>query len=89
LRDGFDWEVPPAPAGRVLALRAPEIGWQESADSLRGLISIACEYSRVQLALGRRYFTVLALAADSPLPGEVLATKSIAAAYSGRWYNVA
>lgn len=88
LRDGFDWNVPPAPAGRVMVLHAPEVGWQENADSLRGLLSIAREFSRRQLALGRRYFTVLPLAPGSPLPGEVLETLTIAATYSGRWYNI-
>lgn len=69
LRDGFDFEVP-ASGGLVLDLWRPDVIWREDSGWLLGLLAIAADYSRYQLACGRRFFTLLVLPEDSPLIGQ-------------------
>jgi len=68
LRDGFQFDIPEN-GGRVLEVMRADLGWQEDPDWLLGLLSIAMEYSRKQIALGRRFFVLLVVPKDSPLLG--------------------
>jgi hypothetical protein len=76
LRDGFEFGVPES--GRfVLELLEPEVLWRESERWFDGLLAIASEHSRRQLALGRRFFTVLFADESSPLIGRAVDNVSI------------
>jgi hypothetical protein len=68
LRDGFEFDVPDG-GGRVLELFRADVAWREDARWLLGLLSIAHEHSIQQLALGRRFFALLAIPEDSPPVG--------------------
>jgi hypothetical protein len=46
-----------------------DLAWLEDPRWLLGVLSIAQEHSRRQLALGRRFFTLLVLPEHSPLAG--------------------
>jgi hypothetical protein len=73
LRDGFGYIEPAEPdGGRVLELIRPDLAWQEDSHWLLGLLSIAQEHSRWELALGRRFFTLLIIPDASPLIGQVI-----------------
>jgi hypothetical protein len=71
LRDGFEFEVPEA-GGKVFELVRADIVWQEDARWLLGLLSIARETARRELALGRRFFSLLVLPEGSPLIGQTI-----------------
>ncbi len=76
LRDGFEFAVPES--GRfLLELLEPETLWSEDPGWFDGLLSIASEYSRTQLALGRRVFTIVYADESSPLVGRVVDNVSI------------
>ncbi|HWE97219.1 MAG TPA: hypothetical protein VG269_24885 [Tepidisphaeraceae bacterium] len=66
LRDGFEFGIKPG-QGVVLELLNAEVAHREDPHWFCGLLSIAHEYSRVQLALGAKFFTVLILPRDSTL----------------------
>jgi hypothetical protein len=68
LRDGFEFEIP-AGGGRVFEILGADIAWHEDSRWMLGMLSIAQEQSRWQLALGRRFFTLLVLPEGSPLIG--------------------
>jgi hypothetical protein len=68
LRDGFEFDLEPG-QGHVLELLDAEVAYREDARWLAGLLAIAHEYSRWQLALGARFFVTLFLDRDSPLIG--------------------
>ncbi len=76
LHDGFDFDVP-ARGGRVFEILRPDIAWQEDSRWLLGLLSIAQEYSHRQLALGRRFFTLLVMPEDSELIGQTIDETSV------------
>jgi hypothetical protein len=59
LNDGFSFLEASPDGGRVLELIRPDLAWQEDSRWLLGLLSIAQEHSRRELALGRRFFTLL------------------------------
>lgn len=69
LRDGFAFDIP-EDGGHVLELLRGDLVWQEDPVWVRGVLSIAQEYSRWQLALGRRFFVLLVVAAQSPMIGD-------------------
>jgi hypothetical protein len=71
LRDGFEFNIPES-GGRVLEVIRADLGWQEDSSWLLGLLSIAQEHSRRQLALGRRFFALLVVPEGSPLVGAVI-----------------
>jgi hypothetical protein len=71
LRDGFAFEIPQG-SGRVLEMNRADLSWQEDQKWLLGLLSIAQEHSRMQLALGRRFFVLLVVPEGSPLVGAVI-----------------
>ncbi len=71
LRDGFDFDIPEG-QGRVFEILRPDLAWQEDSPWLCGLLSIAEEQSRRQLALGRRFFALLVVGEQSPLIGSVI-----------------
>jgi hypothetical protein len=68
LRDGFGFSESPG-SRRILAVERLESVWDFDASWSAGLLAIASEYSRVQLALGRRFLTLVALPEVSPLVG--------------------
>jgi hypothetical protein len=68
LRDRFEFDVPEG-GGRVLELVRADLAWREGPGWLLGLLSIAQEHSRRQLALGRRFFAPLVIPEDIPLEG--------------------
>ena len=71
VRDGFDFDIPEG-QGVVLELSAVDGLWKTHRDWISGLLSIASEHSRYQLALGHRFFTLLVLADQSPMIGATL-----------------
>ncbi len=80
LRDGFDFDLKPG-QGHVLELLNAEVAQQEDLRWLNGLLSISHEYSRNQLALGARFFTMLVLDPASPLIGTTYETLSVPAPF--------
>jgi hypothetical protein len=68
LRDGFDFGIPEG-GGRVFEVLGGEIAWREDPRWFGGVLSIAQEHCREQLALGRRFFALLVLSEKSPLVG--------------------
>jgi|SRR5579884_2416861 len=76
LRDGFDFDVP-VNGGKVLELVRADLAWQEDAGWLLGLLAIAEEASRRELALGGRFFTLLVLPETSPLVGQTIGTTTV------------
>jgi hypothetical protein len=76
LRDGFDFTIPEG-GGQVLEILGAEMAWREDRRWLCGLLAIAQEQSRQQLALGRRFFVLLVLPERSPLVGEVIEQMTI------------
>jgi hypothetical protein len=68
LRDGFEFDIPDA-GGRVFEIVGGDPVWQEDPEWLCGLLEIAQEQSRRQLALGRRFFALLVVPERSPLIG--------------------
>ncbi len=80
LRDGFWFDIPDG--GRhVLELTHPELIWKEDPTWLLGLLDIAVAHSRWQLALGRRFFTLIVHPDNSPLVGKAVAETWIPGAY--------
>src|SRR5262245_20790595 len=73
LRDGFEFEIP-AEGGCVLEILGADLAWQEDSHWTLGMLSIAQEQSLRQLALGRRFFTLLVLPEGSPLIGVEIET---------------
>jgi hypothetical protein len=71
LRDGFEFLIPEE-GGRVLEVIRPDLAWAEDPRWLLGLLSVAQEYSRQQLALGRRFFALLVISEGSPFVGEAI-----------------
>jgi hypothetical protein len=71
LRDGFDFAIPEG-GGRVFEVIRPDLAWEEDWRWLCGLLAIAQEHCRQQLALGRRFFALLVVPEQSPLIGAVV-----------------
>jgi len=68
LRDGFEFVIPEG-GGRVLEIIRPDLAWKEDRRWLCGLLTIAQEQCRQQLALGRRFFVLLVVPEDSSFIG--------------------
>lgn len=68
LRDGFGFDLKPG-QGHVLELLNAEVAHREDPRWLAGLLAIAHEHSRWQLALGTRFFATLFLDPGSRLIG--------------------
>jgi hypothetical protein len=79
LRDGFSiLQSSEASGGRVLELICPDLIFQEDSDWLLGLLSIAQDHSLWELALGRRFFTLLVIQDDtSVLIGQAIKGREI------------
>jgi hypothetical protein len=60
LRDGFEFDLKPG-QGHVLELLGADVAYREDPRWTTGLLAIAHEYSRWQLALGARFFAMLIL----------------------------
>jgi hypothetical protein len=71
LRDGFDFDLGDL-RGFALELVEPETTWSEDPRWFEGLLAIAVEYSRRQLALGHRFLTILYVAETSALVGRAV-----------------
>ena len=69
LRDGFGFTESSRNSRRVLCINEFETAWNADASWCAGFLAIASEYSRIQLAIGRRFLTVVALSEHSPLVG--------------------
>ena len=81
LRDGFEFDLEPG-QGHVLELLNADAAHREDPRWLTGLLAIAHEYSRWQLALGARFFATLVLDRGSPLIGAAYETLSVPFPYS-------
>ena len=68
LRDGFEFNLAPG-QGHVLELLNAEVAHREDPRWFAGLLAIAHEHSRWQLALGARFFATLVLDRGSALIG--------------------
>ena len=82
LRDGFEFEIP-AGSGRVLEILGADLAWQEDSRWMLGMLSTAQEQSRWQLALGRRFFTLLVLPEGSHLIGVEIEKTVVPFPFSG------
>jgi hypothetical protein len=80
LRDGFEFAIPEG-GGRVFEILRADLAWQEDPRWLCGLLSIAQEHSRQQLALGRRFFALLVVPEGSPFIGAVIEEIRVPAPY--------
>lgn len=80
LRDGFDFAIPEG-GGRVLEILRPDLAWKDDQRWLRGLLDIAQEHCRYQLALGCRFFVLLVVPDHSPLIGEPLEEARVPGVY--------
>ena len=80
VRDGFEFDIDDG-AGIVLEFVRPDLAWQEDAAWLAGLLSIAQEQSRIQLALGRRFLALLVVPEASPLVGAVIDQSAVPGPY--------
>lgn len=80
LRDGFDFDVP-AGGGKVFELVRADVAWKEDPHWLLGLLSIAQEASRRELALGRRFFCLLVVPEHSALIGQTIDVTTVPAAF--------
>jgi hypothetical protein len=76
LRDGFEFENR-AEGGSVLELVRPDILWKEDPEWLMGVLAIAQEYSRQQLAIGERFFALLVVPEGSPLIGQTIEASTV------------
>lgn len=82
IRDGFEFDIDDG-GGCVFELHRPDLLWLEHGAFLTGLLAIACEHTRLQLALGRRFFTSLIVPGESPLLG--VAVDAIKVPWPQRW----
>jgi hypothetical protein len=80
LRDGFHFSIKPG-QGHMLELVNAEVAYQEDKQWFCGLLGIAHEYSRRQLALGAKFFIALMLDHDSKLIGMEYHVESIPVAF--------
>lgn len=58
VRDGFDFDASKG-SGHVLELVRPDIIWRKNRKWVSTFLEIASSHSRLHLALGQRFFTVL------------------------------
>lgn len=80
VRDGFEFDVS-ADGGTVFELLRADVAWDDDPDWMAGLLSISVESSRWNLALGKRFFTLITLPDHSPLIGKVFGSLKIPVAY--------
>jgi hypothetical protein len=80
LRDGFTFPIPQH-GGMVLELVRPDLAWQEDSRWLLGLLEIAQETTRRELAVGRRFLTLLVMPEKSPLIGQTITTMAVPGLY--------
>lgn len=73
LNDGFDFDLKPG-QGHVLELKRAHLGYEEDPRWTLGLLSIAREYSRQQLALGARFPTLVSVNSNSSIIGATIDT---------------
>jgi hypothetical protein len=83
LADGFAVAVP-ADGGTVLWLEAFEALWRDDGRRALGLLDIAAAHSRVHIAAGRRFFTIVLLAPGSPAIGACFGQHAIPGPWRSR-----
>lgn len=66
LRDAFTFDIPEG-GGHVLELLRVDLAWQQDSEWVREVLSIAQAYSRRELALGRRFLTLLVVPEQSEM----------------------
>jgi hypothetical protein len=71
LRDAFAFEIPEG-GGHVLELIRVDIAWKQDPEWVSELLSIAQAYTRHELALGRRFLTLLVVPEDSEMIGTLI-----------------
>jgi hypothetical protein len=76
LRDGFEFADTPQHR-MVLCLEHVDVVWNRDAQWTGFLLAIASERSRMELALGRRFFALLPLPDNSPLIGATFESLAI------------
>lgn len=81
LRDGFEFTFAPN-RGVVLELLNAHVGYREDPEWMLGVLSIASEYSRTQLALGNRFFVAMMLDRGSPREGAVYEKHTVPVVFS-------
>jgi hypothetical protein len=69
LRDGFGFDVPDE-GGMVLELIHPDVMWETERKFMARLLAIASEHTRVQMAEGKRFFTILIVEPDARIIGD-------------------
>jgi hypothetical protein len=82
LRDGFDFQIAPG-GGVVFELVRADVAWREDSQWVLGLLAIAQEHSRAQLARGRRFFTLLVIPEGSAIEGATVQPITIPVAFRG------
>jgi hypothetical protein len=88
LNDGFDFDVG-TDGGVVLELVRPDRKWKSKnhREWLLGVFSIASRHSRFQLALGRRFFTVLIVPGKCRMLGAEIETLKVPWPGPGSWMS--
>jgi hypothetical protein len=81
IRDGFNFDLGDL-RGFALEILEPEATWKEDGPWFEGLLAVAVEHARYQLALGHRFLVVLYVAESSPLVGRVVEPITIPSAWS-------
>jgi hypothetical protein len=71
----------PEGGGRVFEVIRPDLAWEEDRRWLCGLLAIAQEHCRQQLAIGRRFFALLVVPEQSPLIGAVVGEVRVPGVY--------
>ena len=85
LRDGFGYEHEVG-GGQILLLESFAVAWREDPRWARGLLKISAEFSLQQLALGKRFFTVLVVPDDATdVVGQPLEGLAVPLPYRGHF----
>lgn len=80
LSDGFEFPIS-SERGRVLMVLQPETIAASDPQWFDGFLEISSAHSLFHLACGSRFFTLLVLARESPLPGRTYGTCKVPCAY--------
>jgi hypothetical protein len=71
LRDGFEFDIADD-GGVVLVLLRPDAVWDGERGFVAGLLAIASEHTRRQMAEGKRFFTILVVEGGSRMLGATI-----------------
>lgn len=76
LNDGFTFDVPEE-GGVVLELQRLDLLWLENPHWSTGLLSIASDYSRREMASGRRFFAIVTTKPGAPIIEQVFGEQTV------------